>query len=596
MVTGILMSLVLFVTLYYAKNKLKVTAKKWDLDMITASDYTVTYVIDQKDYEFFKEQHEEEGGESASFAYMSVLKKRFEDLVSEQPHVIQETTDIRIANISYSFSNNKMIQLLTKRGSAIANHNLKEKLKIEKEIEDLRENNLDEISNPSMAFITFEIQEGYERAINVTSGLSYPFKPAVEPTNIIWENSHFSFTHIVTRSIIVISIIAFLLLGAFAIFFFLKKGLITTNAKYMNLNCDSFNKYLDNDDTRVRYALIDYYDFYHSGTKTMMTGALQCFCDQYYNQHGVLDTIGQEFSHPKVLANGKVFKEQICKEWGTDLLFSPFWSSLVSFITVFLNFFLREIIMYLIYQIGFHTETSQTNVIMIFVFLVQFFNTALLINLVNANTSEAFSSLGLFNGSYADFNFNWYSDIGGTIIYTMAFNAFWPFIEVAMNIGMSIFFRILDKGLSFSKYKTKSKTIQQYINLYSGPDYLIHFKYSRMLNIVFVTFMYGLALPWVFPIGLITLIIDYVIEKICIVYYYKDPPSYDNKLNDTAISLMKWAPLFMFSVGYWMFSNRQMFENHVVLSTEANPRVETTGHQVFHNLTSTPAFIFFIAT
>jgi len=47
--------------------------------------------------------------------------------------------------------------------------------------------------------------------------------------------------------------------------------------KYMNLNCDSFNRQISSDDTRLRYAIIDYYDFYHSSTATMMTGALQCF-------------------------------------------------------------------------------------------------------------------------------------------------------------------------------------------------------------------------------------------------------------------------------------------------------------------------------
>ena len=486
-----------------------------------------------------------------------------------------------------------MIRLLEKRGSAVANHNLEAKKKAEEEIEKLKDEDFDEISTPTHAFITFETQEGYERAIKVTSGFGSKYKPAVEPTNIIWENSHFSLTHILTRSIIVISIICLLLMLSFIVIFYFKTGLITTNSKYMNLNCDSFNQHIYNDDTRLHYALIDYYDFYHSGTKTMMTGALQCFCDQYNNENGVLDTISHVFSHPKVLINGKIFEEKICKEWGEDLLFAPFWSSLVSIVTVFLNFFLREIIIFMIYQIGFHTETGQTNIIMIFVFVVQFFNTAILINLVNANTGEAFSHLGLFYGSYPDFNFNWYSDIGATVVYTMVFNALWPFIEILMNFGMSLAYRILDKGFSFNKYHTSSKTLQQYINIYSGPDYLIHFKYSRMLNTVFVTFMYGLALPWIFPVGLITLIIDYIVEKLCIVYYYKDPPSYDNKLNDTAISIMAWAPFFMFSVGFWMFSNRQIFENYVVLSQDANPEAEITGHVVFENITNTPAVLFF---
>jgi hypothetical protein len=146
--------------------------------------------------------------------------------------------------------------------------------------------------------------------------------------------------------------------------------------------------------------------------------------------------------------DGKVFEDKICSEWGNDVLYAPFWSSLVSFVTVFLNYVLREVIMVMINKIGFHTESAKTNIIMIFIFVVTFFNTAILINLVNANLDEALPGFGIFNGNYPDFNFNWYSDIGATIVFTMVFNAFWPFIEIAMTYGVALLFRILDKGFS----------------------------------------------------------------------------------------------------------------------------------------------------
>jgi hypothetical protein len=79
----------------------------------------------------------------------------------------------------------------------------------------------------------------------------------------------------------------------------------------MNLNCDRFNQNIESDDTRLRYALIDYYDFYNTGTSTKMTGALQCFCDQYYNENGVFETINHLFSHPSVVINNEVFEAQI---------------------------------------------------------------------------------------------------------------------------------------------------------------------------------------------------------------------------------------------------------------------------------------------
>lgn len=133
---GILICFIFLIMLYYAKNVLKITAKKWDLDMITASDYTVSYNISKREYEDFRKGHNEENGEAAAYAYMTVLKDKFEKLVSEEPHVFEETKDIQIANISYSFNNHKMIRMLDKRGDAIVAQNLEQKEKVEKEIED----------------------------------------------------------------------------------------------------------------------------------------------------------------------------------------------------------------------------------------------------------------------------------------------------------------------------------------------------------------------------------------------------------------------------------------------------------------------------
>jgi hypothetical protein len=54
---------------------------------------------------------------------------------------------------------------------------------------------------------------------------SIKFKPAPEPTNIIWENMHFSVRKIRTRALVSVGVLAFSLLVAFAIFFILKTEL-----------------------------------------------------------------------------------------------------------------------------------------------------------------------------------------------------------------------------------------------------------------------------------------------------------------------------------------------------------------------------------
>jgi hypothetical protein len=65
-----------------------------------------------------------------------------------------------------------------------------------------------------------------------------------------------------------------------------------------------------------------------------------------------------------------------------------------------------------------------------------------------------------FRGSYTDLTFEWYNDIGPSLVTTMIFAAIWPLIEFSYVYGMRFFFRCLDRRLSFNSNRTKAKTVQ----------------------------------------------------------------------------------------------------------------------------------------
>ena len=56
---------------------------------------------------------------------------------------------------------------------------------------------------------------------------------------------------------------------------------------------------------------------------------------------------------------------------------------------------------------------------------------------------------------------------------------------------------------------------------------------------------------------------------------------YDEKLNESAIATLKWAPVFMMLFGFWIMGNRQIFENHVEPSERKTDPV-TTDHKGFN--------------
>jgi hypothetical protein len=73
---------------------------------------------------------------------------------------------------------------------------------------------------------------------------------------------------------------------------------------------------------------------------------------------------------------------------------------------------------------------------------------------------------------------------------------------------------------------------------------------------VFVSFMYGMFMPILFPIALVGIINMYFVERLTLAWFYRQPPVFDGKLNTAAIKVLKTAPIGMFVLGYWALGNR----------------------------------------
>jgi len=96
----------------------------------------------------------------------------------------------------------------------------------------------------------------------------------------------------------------------------------------------------------------------------------------------------------------------------------------------------------------------------------------------------------------------------------------------------------------------------------------MHWKYALVMNVTFVTMLYGTGIPILFPAALLSFFCLYIIEKGMLYYGYREPPQYDEVLNDAVLYIMMLAPLFLLSVGYWMLSSKQLVSNdHLIPMT-----------------------------
>ena len=75
--------------------------------------------------------------------------------------------------------------------------------------------------------------------------------------------------------------------------------------------------------------------------------------------------------------------------------------------------------------------------------------------------------------------------------------------------------------------------------------------------------MFGPAFPILYFIALIAIGIQYFIDRLTLSYFYRLPPKFSEKLTLQTVRIMAIAPLFSLLVSFWLYTNKQMFDNKI---------------------------------
>ena len=250
----------------------------------------------------------------------------------------------------------------------------------------------------------------------------------------------------------------------------------------------------------------------------------------------------------------------------------------VAFIIIAVNLILKAVIIALIQWIREDTVSQQLASITNGVFIAQFFNTGFLLLLVNANITEHEPSqvTKYFKGPFYDYMPRWYSEVGMKIVQTMMINSILPYVTLTTGFAIPALKRGIDRRFSGDIYKTKKTSMAMYKALYSGANYVIHFKYSGLLNITFITMMYGVGMPILFPLAAFNFFNQWLCERIIVSYQVQQPPIMDDKLTVNCIEMLYFSPLFLLINGYWMLSSPQIFDNAWTFITDSEHTMKST--------------------
>lgn len=228
----------------------------------------------------------------------------------------------------------------------------------------------------------------------------------------------------------------------------------------------------------------------------------------------------------------------------------------VSIMTVAVNYMLMSILIDLLKSVRYPRKTEEARVTMICIFVSQFVNTAILLPLCYANFSDIDGGDGLFSlvfniGKYTDFSTYWYATVGSIICKTMFITAIFPPLEFVIFYLLKNVSRWSDRGFGKNSLVTSMPTVQAYIDLYSGCDYSIDYRYATILLNISVAFLFGTAMPYLYLTAFLAFAILYTNERMVICYFARKPPSFDENMTLETLNIIKYVPFVMLPFVFW---------------------------------------------
>ncbi len=258
---GVFIALFFVIYIDYVKSVAKNDFVEWDVKTITAGDYSVEMDISEDMWNNFvaAEYNPLTNKKSKVQHFRDILRKELNKRFSSLPNLgfEEDEDEVRIAQITFAFNNAQIINMLKTRGAFIKNQKYDDMRKIDKELDEYKTNNYEMLNRPVTAFIIMESEEGLNRAkqyeelvkdddqyaeIRNFHGEKLSFDDASEPTDIIWENRHFTKFDRLKRGTGVFLVIAFCLAISFVLIFMCSSFSVGKLTMYPIVDCKEFMK------------------------------------------------------------------------------------------------------------------------------------------------------------------------------------------------------------------------------------------------------------------------------------------------------------------------------------------------------------------
>ena len=137
--------------------------------------------------------------------------------------------------------------------------------------------------------------------------------------------------------------------------------------------------------------------------------------------------------------------------------------------------------------------------------------------------------------------------------------------------------------------------------MYMGPELMFEYRYSTMLNSVYISLMFGSGMPLLYLFGFVSFFLTYWVDKFAFLRIYQTPPRYNKDLMKASRESLYVAIFIHFIFGFWMYSNSVIFDSQSqeifginVASTTSDIDQKYPWLKIQERLAQYHSFIFFI--
>lgn len=289
---------------------------------------------------------------------------------------------------------------------------------------------------------------------------------------------------------------------------------------------------------------------------------MHCFCRQlFYEALDERTSINEAMEYK--FDNG----ESYCEEWLPMFVLDNVMIILVPLVIIVVNFISKTILRRMTRFEKRQSKPQEVYASAFNMFVLSFLNSGVVVLLINLKVeSMSGHSLPILKGDYTKFSAEWYRLVGSTISITVIFMTLMPH---AANISMQVLFcikRCWDRRCTYNLHKSRKLIQQDYEDVNTGNEFMLEFRYSNILAILAVIFMYSSSMPILYCFGVFYFFITYWIDKVLLFHYYKKPVMFDSFIARKSLNWFKYI-LLLHCIGFVvMFSNSEI----IPIITESN--------------------------